>query len=292
MRSTSRSRPSAASTTSTIRSASCGAAPGGRDHRPVEPAAGLEDAGRVDQQDLGLALDRDAHQPGARGLRLGADDRDLLADQRVDQRRLARIGRADHGDEAAASRSCQFLQQCCGGRGFRLLLRRGPRRVASPTSRMATFDGEARGMVRAGAVASLIVRAARGCRAAAHSCSADLGCFGAWSCASTTVAPGARMKARPSPARLEIEGADQRLDHVAEDIVAVGRAVVAGLLAEPDPWPPTPIPRATSAQVSPRHERVEAAAKACPRARSGSARRASRPMTRPSTRSPRNSSRS
>ena len=76
-------------------------APGGGDHRAVEPALGFEDAGRVDQQQLRLPLDRDAHQPRARGLRLGTDDRDLLADQRVDQRRFARIGRADDGDEAA-----------------------------------------------------------------------------------------------------------------------------------------------------------------------------------------------
>jgi hypothetical protein len=48
-----------------------------------------------------FAFQRDAHQPRAGGLRLGRDDRHLLADQRVDQRRLARIGRADHGDQAA-----------------------------------------------------------------------------------------------------------------------------------------------------------------------------------------------
>ena len=41
-----------------------GAAPGRRDHRPVEPAAWLEDAGRVDQQDLRAVLDRDAHAAG------------------------------------------------------------------------------------------------------------------------------------------------------------------------------------------------------------------------------------
>ena len=79
-----------------------GAGPGGRDHRPVEPAPRLEDAGRVDQQDLRGSVNRDAHQPRPRGLRLGADDRDLLADQRIDQGRLAGVGRADHGDEAGA----------------------------------------------------------------------------------------------------------------------------------------------------------------------------------------------
>ncbi len=82
-----------------------GAVPGCRDHGPVEPPPGLEDARRVDQQDLRLALDGDAHQPCAGRLRLGADDRDLLSDQRVDQRRLARVRRADDGDETGAGGS-------------------------------------------------------------------------------------------------------------------------------------------------------------------------------------------
>ena len=71
------------------------------DHRPVEAAFGREDAGGIDQQYLRVTLDRDAEQAGARGLRLRADDRDLLADQAVDQRRLARVGRADDGDQPA-----------------------------------------------------------------------------------------------------------------------------------------------------------------------------------------------
>src|SRR3546814_10280663 len=61
----------------------------------------LENAGRIDEQDLRVVLERDAHQPRACGLRLGADDRDLLADQCVDERRLAGIGSADDGDKAA-----------------------------------------------------------------------------------------------------------------------------------------------------------------------------------------------
>ncbi len=48
------------------------------------------------------ALDRDAADQRARGLHLVRDDRDLGADQRVEQRRLAGIGRADQRDEAAA----------------------------------------------------------------------------------------------------------------------------------------------------------------------------------------------
>ena len=98
----------AASITSTTPVGVVGAFPRGLDHRPVEPAVGGEDARRVDQQDLRVAFDRDAHQPRAGGLRLGADDRDLLPDQRIDQRRLARVGRAEHGDEAAALAHCNF----------------------------------------------------------------------------------------------------------------------------------------------------------------------------------------
>ena len=62
-----------------------------RDHRAVEPALGRENAGRVDEDDLRLALDRDAAHLRARRLHLARDDRDLGADERVDQRRLAGV---------------------------------------------------------------------------------------------------------------------------------------------------------------------------------------------------------
>jgi hypothetical protein len=47
-------------------------------------------------------MQRDAQHPRPGGLRLGAGDRDLLADKAVHQRRFARIGRAKHGNDAAA----------------------------------------------------------------------------------------------------------------------------------------------------------------------------------------------
>ena len=78
-------------------------APRSGDHSAVEAAGGGEDAGGVDQHDLRLAMDGDAHQTGAGGLRLGAGDRHFLADQRVDQRRFASVRRADDGDETAAA---------------------------------------------------------------------------------------------------------------------------------------------------------------------------------------------
>ena len=77
-----------------------GPAPGGGHHRAVEPALRLEDAGRVDEDDLRLALDGDAAHQRPRRLHLARDDRDLGADERVEQRRLAGIRRADQGDEA------------------------------------------------------------------------------------------------------------------------------------------------------------------------------------------------
>ena len=51
---------------------------------------------------LRLIMDRNAHQLGPRRLRLGTDDRHLLADEGIYERALARIGGADDGNEAAA----------------------------------------------------------------------------------------------------------------------------------------------------------------------------------------------
>ena len=86
------------------------AAPGGRHHGAVEPPLRRENPRRVDEDELRAALDRDAAHQRARGLHLGRDDRDLAADQRIDQRRLAGIGRADQRDEAAARASVSAHQ--------------------------------------------------------------------------------------------------------------------------------------------------------------------------------------
>ena len=61
-------------------------APRRRHHGAVEPALRLEDAGRIDQDDLARAFDCDAAHRRARRLRLVRDDGDLGADQRIDQR--------------------------------------------------------------------------------------------------------------------------------------------------------------------------------------------------------------
>ena len=72
-------------------------------HCPIDPAVGREDAGSIDQHDLRFVMKGNAHQASARGLCLGADDRDLLADERVHQGRLAGVGRAQHRNQAAAA---------------------------------------------------------------------------------------------------------------------------------------------------------------------------------------------
>ena len=73
-----------------------------RDHGAIEPPLGLEDARRVDKDDLRRALDGDAANQRPRRLRLARHDRDLGADELIEQRRLAGVGRADQRGEAAA----------------------------------------------------------------------------------------------------------------------------------------------------------------------------------------------
>ena len=84
------------------------AAPGRRHHGAVEPPLRREDSRRIDEDELRLAFERDAADQRAGGLHLVRDDGDLGADQRVEQRRLAGIGRADQRDEAAARVAFRF----------------------------------------------------------------------------------------------------------------------------------------------------------------------------------------
>ena len=79
-------------------------APCRRNHGAIEPSFRQENPRGIDQNNLRVVLDDDAADQRARGLHLARDDGDLGADQRIDQRRLADIGRADQRDEAAARR--------------------------------------------------------------------------------------------------------------------------------------------------------------------------------------------
>ncbi len=78
------------------------AAPRRRHHGAVEPTLRGEYPRRVDEYKLRLAVDGYAADQRPRRLHLVRDDRDLGADQGVEQRRLARVGRTDQGHETAA----------------------------------------------------------------------------------------------------------------------------------------------------------------------------------------------
>ena len=60
------------------------------------------EARRIDEDELRRAHGADAGDAVPRGLRLARGDADLLADQGVEQGRLADVGLADDGDQAAA----------------------------------------------------------------------------------------------------------------------------------------------------------------------------------------------
>ncbi len=81
-----------------------GALPGGRHHRPLQPPLGLENARRVDEHKLAVAVQGDAEHPRPRGLHLRARRSPPWSRQSAfSKRRLAGIRGADQGDEAAAS---------------------------------------------------------------------------------------------------------------------------------------------------------------------------------------------
>ena len=77
--------------------------PGARHHCTVEPSPGCEDTRRVDEDEL--RAPRDCNPAQRRTCRLGfvRNDRDLVADKRVDQGRLADVrGTNDRNEPAAA----------------------------------------------------------------------------------------------------------------------------------------------------------------------------------------------
>ena len=133
-------------------------APGGGDHRPVEAALRREEARRVDEHDLRLACGQHAAHGRARRLRLARDDRHLVADERVDERRLARVGRADQRDEAASrlrSRRAPAVEK-----GLRGGLFGGAFRTGRALFRLEAFEHHAHdemGRVRRAAALDLLV---------------------------------------------------------------------------------------------------------------------------------------
>ena len=85
-------------------------------HALGEHVARALHAGQVDEDELAAGLDvgGDAADRPPRRLRPHRDDRDVAADDRVDQRRLADVGPAGEADEAgAASRAAPPITRAC-----------------------------------------------------------------------------------------------------------------------------------------------------------------------------------
>src|SRR5690606_16140684 len=79
-------------------------APGRIDHGAIKPSPGRKNPWEIEEGELRPAVDRNAGDPRARRLHLRGNDRNLGADEAVDQSRLADIRGAEHRDEPATRR--------------------------------------------------------------------------------------------------------------------------------------------------------------------------------------------
>ena len=88
-------------------------------HLAAQRTVGLVHSRSIDQHDLrrrrlpfALGNVNDALNAVARGLRLGRDDGQLLAHQRIEQRGLARVGAAENADETGAEWHREKASSC------------------------------------------------------------------------------------------------------------------------------------------------------------------------------------
>ena len=248
------------------------------------------------------AHDRDADHAPAGGLHLGRDDRDLGADQAVEQGRLADVGRADDGDEARAGRAAGSAHRrvladaaaaarpaaaCSAARlvAGRAACGRADRPTATSTVKVMACAGPLgrdHPIGRAGQAARLgpfLQR--RSWRRAAESAVGD-----------RTGRPvrAARSAGRPRSRRRDRwRRSAPRSSRRAWPAAAAARS--ASLRADPQPAP-EPEPLARPRPGSPCGPAPPAAASAAPSASSGKRSISRCGHDQPSTRSPRNSSRS
>ena len=78
-------------------------------HDLLQGDGGFEQSRRVDEHGLGVAEGQDAGDALARGLRARAGDGELLADEPVEERRLADVRLADDGNETGF-RSLELIE--------------------------------------------------------------------------------------------------------------------------------------------------------------------------------------
>src|SRR5579863_9356272 len=86
------------------------------DHAAVERAVRFMQAGRVDQDHLGIGIAANSDDAPASGLRLGRYDGDLLADDAIEQGRFADVGASAESHEAGAmpARAIHLRPDRCG----------------------------------------------------------------------------------------------------------------------------------------------------------------------------------
>jgi hypothetical protein len=222
-----------------------------------------------------------------RGLRLGAGDRDLLPDELVDQRRLARVGRADHRRRRRSGSSERSMNSRAGlGLGVLLAARVG---VDLADVRHAHPHGELRRVIGPGAVdqrvfGRLAVRA-RGPIPAARS-----SVLGAPVLRSASFHIRQTIVAASAVAALQQARAEQASITSPSTLSLSAGAVVARLLAEAD------VRRRADLARDPRRTtcRLTSALRRCASSPSEPLllRNSQPAIASPSTRSPRNSSRS
>ena len=71
----------------------------GAAHGALERVLRIEQPGRVEQDHLHVAVGADADDAVAGGLRLGADDAELLADDAIEERGFSGVGFSGDGDD-------------------------------------------------------------------------------------------------------------------------------------------------------------------------------------------------
>ena len=79
-------------------------------HRFMQPVLGFEQAGRVGEDVLGVVARQHAHDRTSGGLRLGRDDSEVLADQRIEEGGLPDVGAAGQHDRSASGHGTKL--QC------------------------------------------------------------------------------------------------------------------------------------------------------------------------------------
>src|SRR5581483_11837657 len=101
------------------------------EHPAIEQMLRLMETGRVDNDQLGIGIGADADDAATGGLRLGADDRDLMTDETVEQGGLADVGPAGEGQEAGAMNLLGGHRQSIARSGRRTLPSGAGRLIAS-----------------------------------------------------------------------------------------------------------------------------------------------------------------